>query len=90
MTALKGLVIGMGVLILAALGLLVYLLVARSTGSSPPAASLTLPQGARVVEMSGAGDGIALRLALPSGAERILMIDRRGKPTATLDLDPAR
>jgi hypothetical protein len=80
MRALKFLVVGMGVLIVAGTVTLVVLLVQRAGGgrgaASLPAMSLDLPAGSRILGIAGAGDHLAVHVQRPDG-ERILLLDPR-------------
>lgn len=93
MRALKTLVIGMGVLIVAGLVVLVVAAVDRTGGgkSSDAAfspASISLPAGSEIVE-TRVGDGrIVLRLKLADGDARLVVIDAAtGRLTGTVDLE---
>ena len=80
MRALKALVIIMGVLIVAGTGVVIYL-VAKRVGQSgrlaagPVAASLALPAGCTVAEMTALGERLALRLAGEGDCRQILLVD---------------
>ena len=80
MRALKFLVVGMGVLIVAGTVTLVVLLVQRAGGgreaASLPAVSLNLPAGSRILGIAGAGDHLAVHVQRPDG-ERILLLEPR-------------
>jgi hypothetical protein len=90
MRALKALVIGMGVLIVAGIVVLVYAIVdkagAPETASFAPA-EIVIPKGAAVAE-TALGDGrIALRLRLADGSGRLILIDAAtGRVTGTMEL----
>ncbi len=77
MRALKGLVIGMGVLIVAGLAVVVVTIANRSFhgAAAPTDAVLALPQGAEVVETSLDGQRLALRLRLADGTSEIHVFD---------------
>jgi hypothetical protein len=91
MRALKTLVIVMGVLILAGMGLVGYTLIKRgmntpaspSLGAQAPSAAehpygpveIELPQGAHVASTHTAGGRLVIELALAGGAERVLVVD---------------
>ncbi len=86
MRALKALVIGMGVLIVAGLIVVVVTIASRTLdGERPPTeAALALPDGAEVLETALDGNRIALRLRLPGGAEAIHVFDlATGRRVAT-------
>jgi hypothetical protein len=89
MAALKLLVVVMGVLIVVGIGVLVYALAARVDVARAPYADakLALPDGAKVLDMTAAGDRLVLRLALPDASERLLVVDLvRGRQVGTLEL----
>ena len=80
MRALKALVIGMGVLIVAGLVTVVVTVANRTldaTDAPAPAteAAFALPEGAEVVETALDGDRIALRLRLADGTRAIHVFD---------------
>ncbi len=72
MKALKGLVIGMGILILLGLGIVVAALVGEVNNAADSPAkrtvSLDLPTGCRVAGMRAVDDHLALRVTGPDGA----------------------
>ena len=72
MKALKGVVIGMGILILLGLGVVVAAIVGEVNGSreSPEkrTVSLDLPAGCRIAGMRAVDDRLALRVTGPDGA----------------------
>ena len=76
MRFLKALVIGMGVLIVAATVALVVLVVQRAGGTSTvfSAASLGQPAGTRIAGIAGADKTIAIWVVRPDG-ERVLFFD---------------
>ena len=85
MQALKAVVIGMAVLIV--IGMVVVIVtIANRLGKGPTpaaapaaavAASLVLPAGCSVVEMTAVGDRLALRLAGSGDCREILLVDPR-------------
>jgi hypothetical protein len=80
MRALKALVIIMGVLIVAGTGVVIYTVAKRVSQSGhnaagPVAASLTLPAGCGVAEMTAVGDRLALRLAGDGECRQIMLVD---------------
>ncbi len=98
---LKALVIGMAILIVVGTAVIAVTLARRSGADGAadggadggPAAGgpwrIALPAGARVIETALDGDRVALRIALPNGAERVVIIDvRTGRRLGTLDLAP--
>lgn len=98
MKALKALVLGMGVLLVAGLGLLVYGVSTRM-GNPPVTASrptggfgeveIALPAGARVEQMAIAGERVVLRLS-GGGPERVLVLDpASGRVSGSFALMPA-
>lgn len=103
MQALKALVIGMGVLIVIAVVVLIVGVMNRPTKNTQPTAetmaappipftpqSILLPPGAEIAE-TRIGDGrIVLRLALPDGSGRLVIVDAAsGQVTGTVDLKTA-
>ena len=53
-------------------------------------ASVTLPHGAKVIEMAGAGSRLVLRVAKPDGGEQLLVLDpATGVLLGTIELRPA-
>jgi hypothetical protein len=95
MAALKAIVVGLGLMIVAVAGLIGYELYRRGAGQAEavfakaPAHRVAIPEGATVQEMTGAGDRLVLRLALPGGAERLVILDlaRGGAPAGSVDLE---
>ena len=90
MRALKALVIGMGVLIVAGIVVLVYAIVdkAAETGTMTFApAEIVIPKGAEIAE-TALGDGrIAVRLTMADGSGRLILIDAAtGRVTGTMEL----
>lgn len=78
MAALKWLVIGMGVLIVAGTVTLVALVVQRAGGNpSMPPVSLGQPAGTRILSVGSAEGRIAVLVARPDGTERVLLLDAR-------------
>ena len=80
MRALKALVIVMGVLIVAGTAVVIVTVAKRVSPSGRPAsgsvaASLTLPAGCSVAEMTTVGDRLALRLAGEGDCRQILLVD---------------
>lgn len=80
MRALKVLVVGMGVLIVAGTVTLAVLLVQRAGGGRggevAARASLELPAGTQIVSVAGAGDRFAVLVRGPAG-ERVVFVDAR-------------
>lgn len=87
---LKIVVIVLGLFILLGLGVLLAVIGQRidaSANTAPPEAlaPITLPDGARILEISLDGGRIALRMELPGGAEEIAIFDlSSGKRLGTL------
>lgn len=105
MRALKILVVAMGVLLVLGVAVVIatiaYRVIHASTstaaGTPPPAsrgfgsASVSLPPGARVVEMRGVGAKLVLRVERPDGTEALLVIDAEtGNALGTIELQPGR
>ena len=91
MQALKIIVIAMGVLILIGVTVVIVAVATRMKGSSPgrsfEPASLVLPKGCRVVEMTTAGARVALRLGDGPDCQLILLIDPdSGRETGRISL----
>lgn len=90
MRAIKGLVLFLGVLLLAGLGVLGYGLYSKAPGKGTPSAgasravapavaefgqlAVPVPAGARIEQMVVAGDRVVLRLS-GGGPERIVVLD---------------
>tara|TARA_R110002072_G_scaffold44768_11_gene124943 strand:+ start:1697 stop:1996 length:300 start_codon:yes stop_codon:yes gene_type:complete len=84
MRGLKALVIGMGVLIVVGLVFLIYAIVQKSgdrlgggfgADTAPTVSSVVLPAGAEVMETRVGTDRIVLRLRLPDGSGRLVVLD---------------
>lgn len=79
---LKAIVIGLGVLILAAVGLIVYVMIDRlDDGGAGPSgyqasAAVNLPPGARVVAMTADGDIVTLLVEDADGRQQVITVDR--------------
>jgi hypothetical protein len=90
MAALKAIVVGLGLLIVGVAGLIGYELYKRGVGQAeaafakPAAHRVVIPEGA-----TGAGDRLVLRLSLPGGAERLVILDlaRGGAPVGSVDFE---
>ncbi len=96
MGALKALVIGMGVLIIAGLAV-VAVTIATRVGTSEPAGPagtagpLVIPAGAEILETDLEGERIALRLRLPDGTMAIHVYDlAHGRRIGTFPIETAR
>lgn len=78
MFALKALVIGMGVLIVAGVAVLGVTLVTRMSPQAGPIASLTLdePAGTRIIGTSLAPDRLAITLQ-GGGPDRVALVDTK-------------
>jgi hypothetical protein len=95
MAALKAVVVGLGLLIVGVAGLIGYELYKRGAGQAeaafakPAAHRVVVPEGATIREMTGAGDRLVLRLSLPDGAERLVILDlaRGGAPVGSVDFE---
>ncbi|MBI2236526.1 MAG: hypothetical protein HYU60_06185 [Magnetospirillum sp.] len=100
MRAIKALVIFMGVLLFAGLGLLVYAMSTKArqagTPTAPPAGTaaefgrveVTVPAGARIEQMVAAGERVVLRLS-GTGPERLLVLDpAAGRLVGSFELAP--
>jgi hypothetical protein len=82
MKAIKTLVVAMGALLIAGLGLLGYGLTTKSGKTAKPtsaaaqfgAVSVPLPAGARTEQISVAGDRVILRV-VGAGPERLIVLD---------------
>lgn len=76
----------LGVVFLALLGLFLYA-VFSGYGEGEVAARFALVPGETVVEMTGLGDRLVLRLRRADGGERIVYVDsRNGRTLGGLDL----
>ncbi len=88
MRALKVLVVGMGVLIVAGTVTLVVLLVQRAGGGRggevAARASLDLPAGTQIVSVAGAGERFAVHVRGPGGDWVVLVDSRTGRPVGEL------
>jgi len=99
MRALKALVIFMGVLILAGMGLVGYGIVKRTATPERPAPAtaarpygpveISLPSGARIARTRTSGERLIVELELAGGGERLLVLDlATGGLVGTIDLKP--
>jgi hypothetical protein len=89
MQALKILVVVLGVLIVAGLGIVVVTIVSRSGhgGGGFDSAALTLPKGCHLIGMVNAGDRLALRLGDSPACQVILFVDpQSGQQVGSLAL----
>jgi hypothetical protein len=94
---LKAVVIGLGLVILAAMAAIVFAVV-NLVGEGAPGqgrgdaagafhATLAIPAGSQVVRIVAAGENIALHLDLGEGGERIMLIDpRSGEKLGEIDV----
>ncbi len=103
MAMLKGLVIGLGLLIVLALGVIAVTVANRTSGpktTEAPVATaapgafgkvhVELPPGARVVETHIEGGRLVLRIVRPDGSEAVLAYDLAGgRPAGTVELGTA-
>ena len=92
---LKAVVIVLGVMIVLGMTILAVEIFRRigSGGDSGGLATATvpLPAGSRVLDMSGEGDALSLLVEGPDGVQRVVTVDRRtGAVLGTLTLAPAR
>ena len=93
---LKAVVIGLGVLIVLALGALLAGVVLKGGGTArglPPGAVMTLPvpDGAAVEEMRLSGNVLALRIRWADGRREIVVLDaRRGRVLRRVVLQPGK
>lgn len=88
MRMLKAATIVMGVMIVAGVVTLAYLIVARTAVAPALTADLLLdePEGARIAEATIAGDRLAVRLQ-GGGPDRVLLVDlRTGRVTGRVSL----
>jgi hypothetical protein len=101
MQAVKALVIGMGILIIAGLGLMVYGLTNKvgAPASPAPAASAaafgtiraSLPAGAAVESVQLQDGSVLVHLAMPDGGAQIMVFRLSdGRQTGTIELQPQR
>jgi hypothetical protein len=103
MRGLKILVVVMGILLVAGLAVVIGTIIGRVTklAAPPPVAerplppplrpfgrtALTLPAGAKVLEMRGAGPRVVLRIERADGSQALLVIDPgTGTELGTIDL----
>jgi len=89
MAALKALVIGMGVLIVAGFVVLIYGVLTKAGGPTGSAVEnrITLPAGATVQSMQMGGDLIVLHVKDRQGREHLLSLDaRKGRIVSSLEL----
>ncbi len=88
MRALKILVVGMGVLIVAGTVTLAVLLVQRAGGGRgadmAPRVALDLPAGTQIVSVSGAGERFAVHVRGPGGEWVVFVDSRTGRPVGEL------
>jgi len=88
--ALKVLVIVMGVMIVAAVMVIIVTIINRSQDaaqrSTPYGKEIVLPEG-EILDMAAAAGEVTLRYRLSDGRERLIVIDtNRGRLRGTLDL----
>lgn len=91
MAALKALVIGMGVLIVAGFVVLIYGLLTKAGGPTGTVVEnrVALPAGATVLSLQMGGDLIVLHLKDGQGREHLLSLDaRKGRTVSSLELVP--
>jgi hypothetical protein len=98
-SALKVLVVVMGVLIAAGMAVVGYTIVKRASAPAGPQTAqtsapwgpleLSLPTGARILRTTTDGGRLVVELGLDRGGERVLIVDlASGKLIGTLDLKP--
>jgi hypothetical protein len=94
---LKALVIVMGALIVAGLAVLAVTVARRAgeadfgIGEGYATGAIALPDGARVIGMTGEGDAVTLLVDGLDGTQSLITIDRRtGEHLGTLELGPGR
>lgn len=76
MAALKALVIGMGVLIVAGVVTLFYMLATRTVSTATAYAErIPAVAGTRIVTIAGVGDKLAVQVEAPGGGQEILLVD---------------
>ena len=106
MKALKALVIGLGLLIVAGIALLIYGVsskigphaagTASPSLSSPPlsafgSVAVPLPDGAKIEQILTTGDRLVVRVSSPAGTELVILDPARGESTGRFTLAaPAR
>jgi hypothetical protein len=90
---LKTLVIGMGVLIVAGIGVVARaVLMVNGVGGEPSplappvAGRIDLPQGARIAETHVDGKTVVLRLTMPDGSSRIALYETSGKLVSMIEV----
>ncbi len=90
MPALKALVIGMALLIVAGLAVVAVTIANRTLdGGGPTDAALALPRGAEILETALDGGRIALRLRLADGSTAIHVYDLdTGERAAVARIEP--
>jgi hypothetical protein len=101
MRALVALTIFMGVLIVAGLAVIIVTIVHRVSAPKPEMAAVTaaagapghatvaLPPGAGVLNMTGVGDKLVLHIATPQGGDELITLDpATGAVIETIDLVP--
>lgn len=93
MRTIKILALVMGGLIVAMTAMLIVAaLVVNGRDDAPPyAGAISLPQGASVDDIEVDGDRIVVRVELPDGGSRLLVIDARtGRSHGVVDLKAGR
>jgi len=99
MQALKTLVIAMGLLIVVGIGFVGYGLMRAknapqtqqapvSSAAEPFAARVPVPPGARLEQVTAAGDRIVLRFSSAEGEKLVLLDTQTGRPAGTISLVP--
>lgn len=76
MAALKALVIGMGVLIVAGVVALFYMLATRTVSTATAyEEKIPVTAGARIVAISGVGDKLAVQLGGSAAGDEVVLVD---------------
>lgn len=92
MAALKALVIIMGVMIIAGIAGIGWVIASRMSGDTKPiAGNISLPEGYHIAEITGLGDRLVLRLSTgePGSNDQLIIIDpAKAKVIGTLTTSP--
>ena len=94
---LKAIVIGLGLLIVLGVAFIVYEVIGRAGGGAAVSAgdygsaTVKLPDGARVIGMTGEDDVLSLLVEDANGGQRVITIDRRsGALLGVIELESMR